>query len=154
MGFKDGHIKIYDKDLNQKHGHKAAKDCISDMKFSPDGQTLAVGSHDNMIYIFGIADAKQKCKPMRKHSSYITHIDFSCDGNTLHSNCGAYELIFWDLAQNGKQVTLGATMFRDEKWATWTCTLGWPVQGIWPECSDGTDINACDRSHQTYSCSE
>ena len=47
------------------------------MKFSPDGQTLAVGSHDNAIYVFNIADTKQRCKPMRKHSSYITHIDFS-----------------------------------------------------------------------------
>lgn len=28
-------------------------------------------------------------------------------------------------------------------------TLGWPVQGIWPECADGTDINAVDRSHDT-----
>lgn len=33
----------------------------------------------------------------RKHSSYITHMDFSNDGNFLHSNCGAYELLFWDV---------------------------------------------------------
>ncbi len=24
--------------------------------------------------------------------------------------------------------------------------LGWPVQGIWPPCSDGSDINSVDRS--------
>ena len=29
-------------------------------------------------------------------------------------------------------------------WDTFTCTLGWPVQGIWPPGSDGTDINAVD----------
>ncbi len=44
-------------------------------------------------------------------------------------------------------MTSGASALRDEKWASWTCTLGWPVQGIWPECADGTDINAVDRSH-------
>ena len=33
---------------------------------------------------------------------------------------------------------------RDVDWATWTVTLGWPVQGIWPKCADGTDINAVD----------
>ena len=36
---------------------------------------------------------------------------------------------------------------RDQKWETWTCTLGWPVQGIWPAGADGTDINSCAMSH-------
>ena len=30
----------------------------------------------------------------------------------------------------------------DEDWATFTCALGFPVMGIWPDCSDGTDVNA------------
>lgn len=42
-------------------------------------------------------------------------------------------------------------MLRDEKWATWTATLGWPVQGIWPSVDDGTDINTVDRSYTTLS---
>ena len=29
-----------------------------------------------------------------------------------------------------------------------TCPFGWPVAGIWPPSSDGTDINALDRSPQ------
>ena len=33
---------------------------------------------------------------MWKHSSYITHIDWSMDSENLHSNCGAYEILFWD----------------------------------------------------------
>ena len=37
-------------------------------------------------------------------------------------------------------------MFKNEPWATWTCTLGWPVQGIWPPCADGSDINCIERS--------
>ena len=37
--------------------------------------------------------------PMKKHSSYITHIDFSCDGVNLHSTCGAYELLFWNVSE-------------------------------------------------------
>jgi hypothetical protein len=56
---------------------------------------------------------------MKKHSSYITHIDFSKDGRYLHSNCGAYELLFWDV-NTGKQLPGGATALRDEIWATWT----------------------------------
>lgn len=37
-------------------------------------------------------------------------------------------------------------MLRDEHWATWTAVLGWPVQGIWPKESDGSDINSVHRS--------
>jgi hypothetical protein len=39
-------------------------------------------------------------------------------------------------------------MFKNEEWQTWTVPLGWPVQGIWPECADGTDINSVDRSNR------
>ena len=36
---------------------------------------------------------------------------------------------------------------RQTEWATWTCALGWPVQGIWPPGADGTDVNSVARSH-------
>ena len=79
------------------------------------------------------------------HQSYITHLDFSRDGTYLQSNCGAYELLFFN-ASTGEQIP-AASATRDADWATWTCTLGWPVQGIWPKEADGTDINYVDRSH-------
>lgn len=86
---------------------------------------------------------------MAKHSSYIKHFDFSRDGNYLHSTSGDYELLFWDV-NTGKQVTGGATATRNEDWATWNVTLGWPVQGIWEQFTDGTDVNAIDRTKKIY----
>ena len=41
----------------------------------------------------------------------------------------------------------GATALRDEKWFSWTCVIGFPVQEIWRGGEDGTDVNAVDRSH-------
>lgn len=52
---------------------------------------------------------------MNKHSSYITHIDWSENSINLHSNCGAYELLFWD-TQSGKQMPGGASALKDETW--------------------------------------
>jgi WD40 repeat protein len=123
-----------------------AQEWISDIKFGYN--TLIVGSHDNSIYVYDFNDgqAKRKYAAMRKHSSYITHIDVSRDSCFLQSTCGAYEILFWDL-NTGKQITAGATVLRDERWATWTCNLGWPVQGIYPKCTDGTFINSVDRSN-------
>ena len=42
------------------------------------------------------------------HSSYITHLDWSADSRILQSNCGAYELLYFEGA-TGKQVS-GACM--------------------------------------------
>ncbi len=61
------------------------------------------------------------------HHSYITHFDFSKDGSYLQSNCGAYELLFFN-PSTGEQI-VAASATRDTEWASWTCTLGWPVQG-------------------------
>jgi microtubule-associated protein-like 6 len=49
----------------------------------------------------------------------------------MQSNCGAYELLFSE-TNKGQQIT-SASSLRDTQWDTFTCTLGWPVQGIWPK---------------------
>jgi WD40 repeat protein len=125
------------------------KEGSSAVKFSSSGSVLAVGSHDNKIYIFDISENSSAItfnlrSTFNKHNSYITHIDFSKNSQFLQSNCGAYELLYCDVS-TGKQVT-SATAMRDVDWESWTCVLGWPVQGIWPKFADGTDINAVDRS--------
>lgn len=52
---------------------------ISDIKVSPNNKLLAIGSHDNCIYIYDLPSFKLKYKPFSKHSSFITHLDFSED---------------------------------------------------------------------------
>jgi microtubule-associated protein-like 6 len=155
---QDGLVRLYtNSNLRQLCEVSDAKQWISDIKFSPDGRTLAVGSHNNSIYLYrvnisGSGDQMTGSLTLKtkfsKHNSYITHFDFSTDGRFLQSNCGAYELLFSDTS-SGKQIT-SASELKDVKWASWTCTLGWPVQGIWPPLADGTDINAVDRSHSGH----
>ncbi|RLN68841.1 hypothetical protein BBJ28_00002720 [Nothophytophthora sp. Chile5] len=127
---------------------RPSKQAISELKFSPDGSVLAVGSHDHKIYLYRLdprnASKIVKAATFDKHQSYITHLDFSADGSVIQSNCGAYELLF-SSAATGKQIT-SASSTKDTQWQSWTCTLGWPVQGIWPRCSDGTDVNAVARN--------
>lgn len=130
--------------LEQVFKAKDSKQWIQDLKFSPDGGTLAVGSHDNAVYFY---DKKKKWKLRSKfssHSSYITHLDFSEDSQFLRSNCGAYELLFSDVF-TGKQIK-SARSLRNTDWHSGSCVLGWSVQGIWSEGQGGSDINAAVRS--------
>ena len=52
------------------------------------------------------------------------------------------QILYFD-ARRGQQVLQN---MNDVEFASWTCTLGFPVMGIWPEDSDGTDVNAVSRS--------
>lgn len=121
------------------------KKWVSDIKFSPDNRVLAVASHDTKIYFYDVLKGFTRKQVFNKHSSYITHVDFSSDGNYMQSTCGGYELLFNEV-KTAKQITSASTL-KDERWHTMTSTLGWSVQGIWEEGSDGTDVNALDRSN-------
>ncbi|XP_057362972.1 echinoderm microtubule-associated protein-like 3 isoform X2 [Manis pentadactyla] len=77
---------------------------------------------------------------------FITHLDWSKDGNFIMSNSGDYEILYWDVA-GGCKLLRNRYESRDREWATYTCVLGFHVYGVWPDGSDGTDINSLCRSH-------
>ena len=131
---------------------------VSDIKFSPDSNWIAVANADNGIDVYSVPGYGTNNKDFQRvakfegHSSFVNHIDWSADSTKLQSNCGAHELLYWKLY---KQTADGwrwaphqeksSSQMRDEEWATQTCIYGWFVRGIWPEGADGTDVNACAR---------
>ncbi|XP_064919579.1 echinoderm microtubule-associated protein-like 1 isoform X2 [Columba livia] len=128
--------------------HTDGNEQLSVMRYSPDGNFLAIGSHDNCIYIYSVSENGRKYTRVGKcsgHSSFITHLDWSVNSQYLVSNSGDYEILYW-IPSACKQVVSVETT-RDIEWDTYTCTLGFHVFGVWPEGSDGTDINAVCRSH-------
>uniref|UniRef100_A0A667XX79 EMAP like 4 n=1 Tax=Myripristis murdjan TaxID=586833 RepID=A0A667XX79_9TELE len=128
--------------------HTDGNEQLSVMRYSVGG-LLAVGSHDNFIYLYTVAERGRKYSRYGKctgHSSYITHLDWSPDNNFIMSNSGDYEILYWDIP-NGCKLIRNRSECKDIDWATYTCVLGYHVFGVWPEGSDGTDINALIRSH-------
>ncbi|CAH8438307.1 unnamed protein product [Heterobilharzia americana] len=119
-------------------------ECVA---YSPDGNYLALGSRDNVIYVYNVLDHGYKYNRVGRccgHTSFVLHIDWSVDSRFLRSVSGDYEILFWT-AFDCRQVVSPSSL-RDLEWASQTCTLGWEVAGIWPPDSDGTDINTCARS--------
>ncbi|XP_053314539.1 echinoderm microtubule-associated protein-like 4 isoform X3 [Spea bombifrons] len=129
--------------------HTDGNEQLSVMRYSVDGSLLAVGSHDNFIYVYNVSENGRKYSRYGKctgHSSYITHLDWSPDNKYIMSNSGDYEILYWDIP-SGCKLIRNRSDCKDIDWATYTCVLGFHVFGVWPEGSDGTDINALVRSH-------
>jgi len=148
IGVNNGELHIragvteLDKSIAVKHD---TKEWIEVMRYSPCGKFLAVGSHDNTIYVYDVNNAYHLLSKFHKHTAFITALDWSADSTTIQSVSGSYELLFSDAA-TGKHLTDGATHYKDEMWATWTCKLGWPVQGVFPAGTEGCFIGGVDRS--------
>jgi len=51
------------------------------MHYSPDGKFLAVGTHSpGRVRIYDVESGYEKVAEFSKSNSFITSIDFSCDG--------------------------------------------------------------------------
>uniref|UniRef100_A0A672R2I9 EMAP like 3 n=1 Tax=Sinocyclocheilus grahami TaxID=75366 RepID=A0A672R2I9_SINGR len=104
---------------------------LSVMRYSPDGSFLAVGSHDNFIYIYNVTEGGRRYTRFGKctgHSSFITHLDWSKDGKYIMSNSGDYEILYWDVA-SGCKLLRNRFESKDREWASYTCVLGFHVMG-------------------------
>ena len=143
LGGADGRLGVLDEETlasvwQGRDSHRG----VADVKYSPSGHALAAATMERHIDIYRTGEARYtRVARCRGHSSVVRHVDWSADGAALRSACSAYELLHWD-SRSGKQLAASA---RDVEWATWTCTLGFPMLGIWPAGSDGTDVNAADR---------
>lgn len=114
------------------------------MSVSPDGARLAVGSHDNKVYIYSCADWSL-LGTLTGHSSYIIAIDWCSHNKYIRTNDGAYELLFWEV-DAFRQEPNGKSLLTPVEWATDTVKLGWHVQGVYPKGTDGTHINSVNRN--------
>eukprot|EP00657_Telonema_sp_P-1_P009625 TRINITY_DN3858_c0_g1_i3.p1 TRINITY_DN3858_c0_g1~~TRINITY_DN3858_c0_g1_i3.p1 ORF type:complete len:533 (+),score=159.66 TRINITY_DN3858_c0_g1_i3:119-1717(+) len=132
---------------------------IDELRFSPDGTMLATGSHSEgkggtggKVDIFQVANSFpwRAVAQGEGHSSFIRHLDWTANSKYLHSSDANPELLFW--SKDGNRLTSGASALKNETWATFSCEVGWPVQGVirklpgFVKEMDMTDINMVDVS--------
>ncbi|XP_006805294.1 echinoderm microtubule-associated protein-like 2 [Neolamprologus brichardi] len=78
--------------------HTDGNEIISNVKYSPDGNFLAVASHDNFVYIYAVTENGRKYSRVGKctapsqeyggHSSHVTNVAFLHDDSHLISTGG------------------------------------------------------------------
>lgn len=74
---------------------KDRKEVIHELKFSPDGSFLAVGSNDGLVDIYAVAQRYKKVGECSCSASFITHLDWSVDSRFLQTNDGSGERLFY-----------------------------------------------------------
>jgi microtubule-associated protein-like 6 len=116
-------------EMKMVHEGKDSNEPIRVVRFSPDSNYLAVGSEDSCIYIYNCRDRFTRRSTISCHKSPIQSVDFNKDGTFVQSVDLTKRLCFSEVA-TGKHITSPATL-RDEKWSTWSSSVGWPVQGMW-----------------------
>lgn len=85
---------------------------------------------------------------LKGHSSRILHLDWTTDGRFVQT-CGQdYQVLHWEIlppddrsyggtpraADFRPRIFLRPFLLRDAQWATWSSTVGWPVQVKWNRC--------------------
>jgi len=136
----DGVVHVHGQGVNKKL--EESTEWIQVMALSPCGKWLAIGSHDNKIRIY--STTTWACTgTANKHSSAIECMDWSADSTFLRSTCQAYELLFWNIGEDGSisQDPSGATNTIPTTWASKTVKFSWHVDGIFPRGADGSHIN-------------
>ena len=125
---------------------KEAQEWCEVARYSPCGNYLATASHDNVLYVYSIADgAYTLYKSFAKHNSFVTAFDWSQDSTYIRTVCGAYEKLYFNIVDKTHD-SAGLSNTKDMVWATTTVKLGWDVQGVHPSGEDGTHVNQVSAS--------
>ncbi len=126
---------------------------VACVRFSPDSSVLAVGTADKTIDVYDVTSGFIHGGTLTGAAGVVLAMDFSDSGQHLQAVTQVFELLFFDITTMQQinprvdGVDLVRRRMQDVIWHTQTCTLGWSVQGIWPEGSQLDDVNHVCRSH-------
>jgi WD40 repeat protein len=90
---------------SQRHSWEGDNDVVSSVTITPDGKTLASGSHDNTIKIWDLGTGKLK-DTLEGHNGEVRSVTISPDGKTLASGSDDKTIKIWDLGTRELKHTL------------------------------------------------
>ena len=83
-------------------GHKVQ---VYGVAFSPDGETLATASDDEVVILWNV-ETQNRAATLTGHKHSVTAVAFSPDGKTLATACGDETVILWNVETRDRAATL------------------------------------------------
>ena len=80
------------------HTLKGHTDAVRSAAFSPYGQRIVSGSHDNTLKIWDASSGKE-LQTLKGHDGNVNHVAFSPDGQRIVSGSGDETLRIWDASE-------------------------------------------------------
>ncbi len=110
----DRGIQLWETQSGKPRGFLSMNRQIRSLQFSPDGQTLAVGDGEGVVWLWRLAT--MSAVTFKLHTQPVLSLAFSNDGQTLASG-GADETIgLWDLVTHTQKLRT----FRGQSGAVWS----------------------------------
>ena len=108
------------------------------VKISPDQKFVAVCGEGG-IEIRSFSRLQERLCKVKCYEGVVTHLDWSRDSRVFQLNTSRSVLQFWSLKKVGSKwenELMHPKTAANIDWATWTCSMGWPVNGIVGRGSD------------------
>lgn len=134
-------IIVNEETLNILHSARDTRFPVTFLQFSPEGESLAVGTADGAIYVYSIHDDYELIARCTRHVKAICGIDFSSEGEWLRSNSIDGELYYFNVDDGAYQSNIAS--MRDVAWATQNCYYTWHSRGVHSHPSSASAITCC-----------
>ena len=121
LGLEDGNVVLLDMNtLKVKRTVGSHADSVCSVAISPDGQTLASGSRDNLVKLWDLRTGDHA--NLEGHQGYVFSVAFSPDGKCLASGSRDGTIRFWDPQVGRERATL-------DEHSTWVMSVGFSPDG-------------------------
>ncbi|KAH8097932.1 hypothetical protein JL720_851 [Aureococcus anophagefferens] len=131
--------------IAEGHNAKAHVTCAA---YSPDGSVLALGSADNIVYLYTVSGLTpyELFAVFDKHDAPVLQLDFSADSKYVRAVSTSLQLLACSCL-SGEEVPLNT--LNDVAWATETVCVGYEKICLWPDEPDGDPVVATARRADT-----
>lgn len=121
-------VIINEENLNILHSARDTKSPVTCIKFSPEGETLAIGTNDGSVFLYSVHDDYELVAKCTRHTTAIIGLDFSVDGEWLQSNSVKGDFHFFNVDDGSYQSNIAS--MRDVQWNSQSCLYTWHTKAI------------------------